>query len=60
MQDSRESEKVREESPKSENMSKEEHKTKQSKYNPALPPILLPGGVEAIIDPETGAKRFEI
>ena len=38
----------------------DEHKTKQSKYNPALPPILLPGGIEAIIDPETGAKRFEI
>jgi hypothetical protein len=31
-----------------------------SKYNPALPPVILPGGIEAIIDPETGAKRFEI
>jgi hypothetical protein len=31
-----------------------------SKYNPALPPVMLPGGIEAIIDPETGAKRFEI
>lgn len=28
--------------------------------NPALPPIYLPGGVEAIIDPESGAKSFEI
>jgi hypothetical protein len=35
-------------------------KTKQSKYNPALPPVILPGGIEAMIDPETGAKRFEI
>jgi hypothetical protein len=33
---------------------------RRSKYNPALPPVYLPGGVEAIIDPETGAKRFEI
>jgi hypothetical protein len=39
---------------------KEEHKANVSKYNPALPPVILPGGVEAIIDPETGAKRFEI
>lgn len=31
-----------------------------SRYNPALSPIILPGGIEAIIDPETGAKRFEI
>jgi hypothetical protein len=31
-----------------------------SKYNPALPPVMLPGGIEAIIDPESGAKRFEI
>jgi hypothetical protein len=37
-----------------------DHNTKQSKYNPALPPVILPGGIEAIIDPETGAKRFEI
>jgi hypothetical protein len=33
---------------------------KVSKYNPALPPVFLPGGVEAWIDPETGAKCFEI
>ena len=33
---------------------------KVSKYNPHLPPIMLPGGVEAFIDPETGAKGFEI
>jgi hypothetical protein len=46
---------------KSKNVSREEEpKTKESKYNPRLPPIFLPGGVEAIIDPETGAKRFEI
>jgi hypothetical protein len=38
----------------------EEQKARVSKYNPALPPIYLPGGVEAIIDPETGAKHFEI
>jgi hypothetical protein len=39
---------------------KEEHKTEMNKYNLALPPVFLPGGVEAIIDPETGAKCFEI
>ena len=39
---------------------KEERKLEKSKYNPALPPVFLPGGVEAIIDPETGAKCFEI
>jgi hypothetical protein len=39
---------------------KEERKPEKSKYNPALPPVFLPGGVEAIIDPETGAKCFEI
>ena len=33
---------------------------KVSKYNPMLPPIILPGGVEAFIDPETGGKCFEI
>jgi hypothetical protein len=33
---------------------------KGSKYNPALPPVILPGGVEAVIDLETGAKHFEI
>jgi hypothetical protein len=38
----------------------ETHKAKSSKYNPGLPPIILPGGIEAIIDLETGAKRFEI
>jgi hypothetical protein len=38
----------------------EDNRARKSKYNPALPPIILPGGVEAIIDPETGAKRFEI
>jgi hypothetical protein len=38
----------------------EDHRAGQSKYNPALPPVFLPGGVEAIIDPETGAKSFEI
>ncbi|MDR0411548.1 MAG: hypothetical protein LBH75_06205 [Treponema sp.] len=32
----------------------------KSQYYPTLPPVYLPGGVEAIIDPETGAKRFEI
>jgi hypothetical protein len=37
-----------------------DHKNGQSRYNPALPPVYLPGGVEAIIDPETGAKYFEI
>jgi hypothetical protein len=36
------------------------NKTRQSKYNPLLPPVFLPGGVEAMIDLETGAKRFEI
>lgn len=35
-------------------------KAKTSKYNPALPPIILPGGIEANIDLETGAKFFEI
>jgi len=35
-------------------------KGKVSKYNPLLPPIMLPGGVEAFIDPETGGKSFEI
>jgi len=40
--------------------SKEVQKPRESKYNPALPPIYLPGGVEAIIDPDTGAKYFEI
>jgi hypothetical protein len=38
----------------------EQPQTRISKHNPALPPILLPGGEEAIIDPETGAKGFEI
>ena len=33
---------------------------KVSKYNPNLTPIMLPGGVEAFIDPETGGKGFEI
>ena len=33
---------------------------KVSKYNPMLPPVILPGGIEAIIDPKTGAKSFEI
>ena len=33
---------------------------KVNKYNPALPPVFLPGGVEAFIDPETGGKCFEI
>jgi hypothetical protein len=43
------------------NLSKEgELKAKVSKYNPNLPPILLPGGLEAFINPETGAKGFEI
>ena len=32
---------------------------KVSKYNPMLPPVMLPGGVEAFIDPKTGAKRFD-
>jgi hypothetical protein len=41
-------------------ISEDEHKGKGSKYNPALPPVFLPGGVEAIIDLETGAKCFEI
>jgi hypothetical protein len=40
--------------------SKEVQKPWESKYNPALPLVYLPGGVEAIIDPETGAKYFEI
>jgi hypothetical protein len=35
------------------------NKPRQSKHSPALPPIFLPGGVEAIIDPETGAKGFD-
>jgi hypothetical protein len=39
---------------------REIQKPRESKYNPALPPVYLPGGVEAIIDPETGAKYFEI
>lgn len=44
-----------------ENLAKsEKHKTGQSKYNPALPPVILPGGIEANIDLETGAKFFEI
>jgi hypothetical protein len=38
----------------------EDRKTGISKYNPALPPVFLPGGAEAIIDPETGAQCFEI
>jgi hypothetical protein len=38
---------------------REERKTEKNKYS-ALPPIFLPGGVEAIIDLETGAKSFEI
>jgi hypothetical protein len=38
----------------------ENHEVWQSKHNPALPPVFLPGGVEAIIDLETGAKSFEI
>ena len=33
---------------------------KISKNNPMLPPVFLPGGVEAIVDPTTGARRFEI
>jgi hypothetical protein len=46
---------------KSKSVNREEDpRAKKSKYNPTLPPIFLPGGVEAIIDPETGAKRFEI
>jgi len=46
---------------KSSNLGKEEErKNKVSKYNPMLPPIMLPGGVEALIDPETGGKSFEI
>jgi hypothetical protein len=39
---------------------REERKTEMSKHKLALPPVFLPGGVEAIIDPETGAKCFEI
>jgi hypothetical protein len=39
---------------------KEIQKPRESKYSPALPPVYLPGGVEAIIEPETGAKYFEI
>lgn len=35
------------------------NKPRQNKHAPALPPVFLPGGVEAIIDPETGAKSFE-
>jgi hypothetical protein len=43
------------------NLSKEgELKARVSKYNPNLPPIMLPGGVEAFLNPETGAKGFEI
>jgi hypothetical protein len=38
----------------------ENRKAGVSQYNPALPPVYLPGGVEAIIDPATGAKCFEI
>jgi hypothetical protein len=38
----------------------ENHKTRQSKHNPVLPTVFLPGGVEAIIDLETGAKSFYI
>jgi hypothetical protein len=38
----------------------ENRKAGVSQYNPALPPVYLSGGVEAIIDPETGAKCFEI
>ena len=46
---------------KSSNLGKEEErKNKVSKYNPLLPPIMLPGGVEAFINPETGGKGFEI
>jgi hypothetical protein len=35
------------------------NKPRQSKHTPVLPPVFLPGGLEAIIDPETGAKSFE-
>jgi hypothetical protein len=38
----------------------ENHKARQSKRNPVLPPVFLPGGVEAIIDLETGAQSFDI
>jgi hypothetical protein len=38
----------------------EKGKAKTSKYSSTLPPVILPGGIEAIIDSETGAKRFEI
>ena len=49
------------ETDKSSNLGKEEErKGKVSKYNPFLPPVMLPGGVEAFIDPETGGKSFEI
>jgi hypothetical protein len=37
----------------------ENGKAKTNKYSSALPPVILPGGIEAIIDSETGAKRFE-
>jgi hypothetical protein len=52
----------RQEAPKTKNMTRtaEERRAEKSKYNPALPPVFLPGGIEAIIDPETGAKCFEI
>jgi hypothetical protein len=38
---------------------KDESAIKVSKYNSKLPPIMLPGGVEAFTDPETGGKCFE-
>jgi hypothetical protein len=37
-----------------------EHRGGKGRLTSALPPVYLPGGVEAIIAPETGAKRFEI
>jgi cellulose biosynthesis protein BcsQ len=37
-----------------------EFKTRDSKYYLALPPVFLPGRIEAIIDSETGAKNFAI
>jgi hypothetical protein len=44
----------------SESREKQKPFRNESRYNPALPPVILPGGIEAIFDPETGAKRFEI
>jgi hypothetical protein len=50
------------ESQKAEGISKtaKERGAGAGRRNPSLPPVYLPGGVEVTIDPESGAKYFEI